>query len=205
MEIKHLLCPTLDGGPQPATKQPGPPPLGRTNTQLKSPGVAGSPTGPHNWDTPVQPTSQRDSQAPQGGSNPLTGAREKTRSIHTPEYCSASERKGPCHLPPCGGALRTRLSEQSQTQKDPSRRTPLPGGPQRSPVHADSEERVGAGAGAEGGESVLHGDRVSVWGDGKFWRRRLGVAAGRCERASCHRAVQLETIKDHFSVLRGFM
>ena len=24
--------------------------------------------------------------------------------------------------------------------------------------------------GAGGGESVLHGDRVSVWGDGKFWK-----------------------------------
>lgn len=42
----------------------------------------------------------------------------------------------------------TGLRESSQTQKDPSCRSPLPGGPQRSPVYTDREERVGAGAGA---------------------------------------------------------
>ena len=41
--------------------------------------------------------------------------------------------------------------------------------------------------GARGGESVLHGDRVSVWGDGKFCWLVAGAAArlrawacGRC-------------------------
>ena len=28
---------------------------------------------------------------------------------------------------------------------------------------------------------MLHGDGVSVWGDGRFWRRMAGAAAQRCE------------------------
>lgn len=54
---------------------------------------------------------------------------------------------------------------------------------------------MGAGAGAEGGESLLHGDRISVWGDGEFWRRTVGATAGWGECASRRGAVRLETVK----------
>ena len=56
----------------------------------------------------------------------------------------------------------TGLREGTQTQKDTSCRTPLPGGPQRRPVHRDREEVVGARGGAGGRRSVLPGDGVSV-------------------------------------------
>ena len=33
---------------------------------------------------------------------------------------------------------------------------------------------------------MLHGGRVSVWGDGRSWRRMAGAAARQCECARCH-------------------
>ena len=80
----------------------------------------------------------------------------------------------------------TGLSESSQTQKDTSRRTPLPGGPQRSPVHTDREEMVGARAEAGGGESMLPGEESQLRKMRKFWRRRVVMAAGLHECALCH-------------------
>lgn len=78
----------------------------------------------------------------------------------------------------------TGLRESSQTQKDPSCRSPLPGGPQRSPVRTDRrgwERGLGQGWGvhASWGQSLLRG------GDGKFWSRRVGVCASR--RGAVHR------------------
>lgn len=49
------------------------------------------------------------------------------------------------------------------------------------------------GAGGWWRESMLHGDSVSVWEDGKFWKWG-GVFAQWCECASCHGAVHLETV-----------
>lgn len=52
-------------------------------------------------------------------------------------------------------------------------------------VHRDREEMVGAGTEGGDGESVFWGDRVSIWGGGKFWRWRVGVVTRQCESASC--------------------
>ena len=96
-------------------------------------------------------------------------------STYTPEYDPASGRKNV--LPPAT-AWRdpedTVCSDSSRTEKDTSRVTPRTGGPQRSPVHRDREQTLGARGGAGGGESVLPGGSGSVWGDGKFWRRMVG-------------------------------
>lgn len=51
-------------------------------------------------------------------------------------------------------------------------------------MHTGRRQMVGARVVTGGRESVLHGDTVSVWGDGKFWRRKVGVAGGQCEWAS---------------------
>ena len=99
-------------------------------------------------------------------------------SIHTLGYHPASGRKD---VPPPAAAWTDPedavRSDRSRTQKDSSRVTPRTGGPQRSPVHGDREWTVGARGGAGGGESVFHGECVSVWGGGKFWIWRVGVAA----------------------------
>ena len=46
---------------------------------------------------------------------------------------------------------------RSRTQKDTSRVTPLTGGPQRSPVHRDREQMVGARGGAGTGSQCFMG------------------------------------------------
>ena len=51
----------------------------------------------------------------------------------------------------------TGLREGTQTQKDTSCRTPLPGGPQRRSVHRDREEVVGARGGEGGGGQCFLG------------------------------------------------
>ena len=71
--------------------------------------------------------------------------------MHTAEHYSTLKRKGT--LSPATTWTDTkdiRLRERSQTEKDPSCRTPLPGGPQRRPIHRDREEMVGAKGGAGG-------------------------------------------------------
>ena len=103
-------------------------------------------------------------------------------STYTPEYDPVPGRKNV--LPPATAwrdPEATGRSDRSQTQTDTSRVTPRTGGPQRSPVHKDREPMVGARGGAGGGQSVLPGGRVSVWGDGKFWRRVAGAGAGQRE------------------------
>lgn len=42
---------------------------------------------------------------------------------------------------------------------------------------------------------MFNGDRVSGWGDGKFWRRTVGMGVQQRECASCHRALCLEMAK----------
>ena len=42
---------------------------------------------------------------------------------------------------------------------------------------------MGPGAGGRDGESVFHGDRASVWGDGKVPEMDDGMVAQQCECA----------------------
>ena len=79
-------------------------------------------------------------------------------SIHTLGYHPASGRKDV--LPPATtwtDPEDTMHSDRSQTQKDTSRVTPLTGGPQRSPVHRDREQMVGARGGAGTGSQCFMG------------------------------------------------
>ena len=99
-----------------------------------------------------------------------------------PGYDPASGRKGPQHLPPRGWTdpEDTGLREGTQTQKDASRRTPLPGGPQRRPVHR--EEVVGARGGAGVSASWGQGLRVGRW---KVLETVVGVVHSGVECAPC--------------------
>ena len=45
---------------------------------------------------------------------------------------------------------------------------------------------VGPRAGGGNRESILHGDRVSIWEDEKALEMIVGMVAGQCERASYH-------------------
>ena len=57
------------------------------------------------------------------------------------------------------------LSEISPTQRDVYSMIPLKGGPRGVRFTERRKQMVGPGAGGGDGESVFHGDRVSVWGD----------------------------------------
>ena len=54
--------------------------------------------------------------------------------------------------------------------------------PRRSLEESDPQRQEGDG-GAEAGESVFHGDRVSVWEDGKVLEMMLGMVTRQCECA----------------------
>lgn len=54
---------------------------------------------------------------------------------------------------------------------------------------------LGPGAAGGGGESVFHGDRVSVWEMRKFWGWVVGMVAQQCECAWCHGAVCITWVK----------
>lgn len=98
--------------------------------------------------------------------------------VRTPEDSSALKRKAVLTPATTWTNLEdVTLSEVSQTQKDTSCLIPLTGGPWRSPVHR-TEKMWESG----GGESVLHGDRVSVWehekvlgADGRGWWPSVSV------------------------------
>ena len=78
----------------------------------------------------------------------------------------------------CAPQDRRTEARHGQVLRDPTHMRSLEEShPQRQRVH------VGARGGAGGRESMFHGDRVSVWGNGKFWTRMMGVVAPQCECA----------------------
>ena len=78
------------------------------------------------------------------------------------------------------------LSERSQTQKDKYCLIPLTGGPRGVTSTETGSRWWGPGAGGGAGESVFHGDRVSVWEDEKVLEMMVGMVAKQCEGTECH-------------------
>lgn len=116
------------------------------------------------------------------------GMDRKMWSVHTLEDYSALRRKD--ILTPATTWTNfddIMWSEVSQSQKDASFVIPLPGVPQRRPVHRERRWW-------EPGVGQRVGDRVSLWGDGRFWRWMVGVGA-RWECASCPRAVRSTVVR----------
>lgn len=88
-------------------------------------------------------------------------------------------------LTPCGGwTLRTPGSVREARHRRAKPARPHSQEVPRSPMHIETDG--GSQGWGRGRESVLHGDRVSMWGDRKFWRRRVGITAQWLECASCH-------------------
>lgn len=93
-----------------------------------------------------------------GSRRACTGLGSTVKSAHAPGWDSALDSTGTCS--PWLGPGDTVPGDTSQTQKNTSCVTPLPGGPRKSQIHRHREQVVSSGR--WGGEGVCNGDSVSV-------------------------------------------
>ena len=91
------------------------------------------------------------------------------QTIHVMEYYLTTKKKIPAPATTWTDPEDTGLREGPQTQKDTSHRTPLPGGPQRKPIHRDREEVVGARGGAGGSVLGTGSPCGEMEGSGELW------------------------------------